>query len=121
MKNLFFDKNLEYLLEQKRLKQKEFAESLGLKQSTISNWVNGTSYPNFLLLIEIAEKLEIDIDSFIKKDISNNLNNSNELNEPKVVYQNNIDTEGVGILESLIKRVEQLEKKIEQLEKKQKS
>ena len=45
-----------------RMKQKEWAELLGVAPSTISNWENGTSEPNLSTLRKISELSGIPMD-----------------------------------------------------------
>ncbi|WP_270392689.1 helix-turn-helix transcriptional regulator [Butyribacter intestini] len=44
------------------MKQKEWAEKLGVAPSTISNWENGTSEPNLSTLRKISELSGIPMD-----------------------------------------------------------
>jgi DNA-binding XRE family transcriptional regulator len=45
-----------------QMKQKEWAEKLGVAPSTISNWENGTSEPNLSTLRKISELSGIPMD-----------------------------------------------------------
>lgn len=128
---MYFGKNIDFLIDKKNLSQKELAEMFDLGQSTISGWINGRSFPNFHVLLKLGQMFNINLDSLIYKDLSNELKISNELiirevNEGSPEYnivkifepvkpQNSIDTEGVGILESLIKRIERLEQEVKEL------
>lgn len=43
-------------------KQKEIAESLGIKQQRLSNWVNGTGHPNLNEAFKLANFLNCKVD-----------------------------------------------------------
>lgn len=58
--------------------QKQFAEVLGVKNTTYCNWENGKAFPNILELKMICEKLQVSADYLLdipfiqplKKDLS---------------------------------------------------
>ena len=72
-------KNIKQLRAEKGWTQQEMADVLFVTRQTISNWENGKSMPDVDTLIQIAEKLNIDVnqlvygkrkaDSSLKKDI----------------------------------------------------
>lgn len=44
----------------KKLKQMDLAEKLGIRQSQVSNWLNGKSEPGYKSLKRICEVFELD-------------------------------------------------------------
>ena len=55
-----FAKNLEDILRIKNITQKELAEQIGVRPSTINQWVKGKREPEFDNLIKICYYLEIE-------------------------------------------------------------
>lgn len=53
-------KKLAQLRNQKGMTQEEMAKLLGVKQTTISGWENGTREPKHEMVVKIAEALEVD-------------------------------------------------------------
>lgn len=77
-----FDKNIRYLRKQKELSQAELCASIGFKQSTWSNYENGTSKPNFEDLIKIINYFEISASDLLQVDLSKgNLIKKGEVSE----------------------------------------
>ncbi|MEN9610963.1 MAG: hypothetical protein RLZZ628_1777 [Bacteroidota bacterium] len=60
-----FGNNLKVLLKQKNIRQAKFAEMMGIGNTSISNWINNTSYPDFRTLLRIKEILNIDLETLI--------------------------------------------------------
>ena len=58
-------KNLKEIRENKKLKQKEIAEKLGIDRSTYSKYETGDSEPSFDILFKIADILESSIDAIL--------------------------------------------------------
>lgn len=52
--------------EQKGLSQTELANRVGLKQTTISQYENGSRKPNLAMSKKIADTLEITLDEFAR-------------------------------------------------------
>lgn len=61
--------NLKYLREKMGLSQKEFAEKMSLSQSLISHIEQGIKIPSLLVVIQIAELLEVSIDTLINEKL----------------------------------------------------
>ena len=57
-----FGQNLQLILEEKELSQKQLAIDLNLHGSTVRNYVRGLREPDFATLKLIAERLEVSID-----------------------------------------------------------
>lgn len=53
-------------LKQKKITQKEYAESICLAESTFSNYVKGTREMNYQMLSKIAEDLSLDLNAIFK-------------------------------------------------------
>ena len=63
------DKNLnriKVILAEKNLQNKWLAEQLGRDQATVSKWVTNSSQPSLIMLIKIAQVLEVDIKDLIR-------------------------------------------------------
>jgi len=69
MDNLFSN-NLKKLRLQKNLTQEQVAEILGVSAQTISRWECSTTYPDIMLLPEIARLYCVTVDDLFKEDSS---------------------------------------------------
>lgn len=67
----FFSENLKYLLKIFGISQSELASCVSRKQTTISNWINGISYPDVGDLVKIHHYFGISMDALILMDIKN--------------------------------------------------
>lgn len=56
-------------LKQKKITQKEYAESICLAESTFSNYVKGTREMNYQMLSKIAEDLSLDLNAIFKSSV----------------------------------------------------
>jgi transcriptional regulator with XRE-family HTH domain len=66
----YFASNLKKLLKVKGANQKQLAEFVGVKQTSISNWINEISSPAVNDLLKIYQYLGIEsLDDFLLKDI----------------------------------------------------
>lgn len=54
-----FQKILKDLMKQRGLNQLQLAETLGIRQSQISNWLNGKSLPGYYSVKLLCEKLKL--------------------------------------------------------------
>lgn len=71
MKNInYFPANLKYLLTKHGYSQAEFAKKLGKDRTTVGVYVKGTSAPDHVLTIKIAEILGVSMDDLFLKDLS---------------------------------------------------
>ena len=66
--NLIFSKNLKKLRLQKRLTQEQVAELLGVTSQTVSRWECNTTYPDVMLLPEIARIYSVTVDDLFKSE-----------------------------------------------------
>ena len=54
-------------LHQTGISQAEFADSVGVKQPTVWEWINGHSKPSVDSLLKISEITELSIDELLKE------------------------------------------------------
>lgn len=87
MKN-FFASNIKYLRNKKNIDQRVMAEDLGVAQSTLSCWENGIRTPDLDMIAKISKYLNI-YDDFITKDLSKEINNTD--NELEILFNKNKD------------------------------
>jgi len=62
MNNTILGKRIKELRTNNNLNQKEFAESIGITQSTLSSYENGNAMPSNDVLVEIATKYHMSLD-----------------------------------------------------------
>ncbi|MCI2773599.1 helix-turn-helix domain-containing protein [Staphylococcus petrasii] len=56
---IIFSENLQRLMKNKNIDQKELAETIGVSQPTISNWVKEIKYPKVKTLKRLADYFNI--------------------------------------------------------------
>ncbi|MDR1209532.1 MAG: helix-turn-helix domain-containing protein [Clostridiales bacterium] len=61
-----FANNLKNLLIERKLSQKDLAERLGVKQNTVSDWINQGNSPKLERLCRISDYFLISLDRLIK-------------------------------------------------------
>jgi transcriptional regulator with XRE-family HTH domain len=59
MGNYNFTDIIKKIMQEHKLNQSQLSNLLGLRQSQISNWVNGKSLPNYSSLKILKEKLKL--------------------------------------------------------------
>jgi len=59
-----FAETLKELMDEQGLNQLALADLLGIRQSQISNWLNGRSLPNYTSLQLIKDAFSVSIDDF---------------------------------------------------------
>ena len=59
-------RNLTILMYDRKIKQKELAEYLGVSQQTISKFINGEKIPSLARLMQIAERLNVTLDELVR-------------------------------------------------------
>ena len=62
-KDMKFGENLKMLRAQHKMSQKALAEKINVKQNMISQYENGTYYPSFEKIVEIADLFGVSIDA----------------------------------------------------------
>jgi|GEM_PF-5005124 len=98
MKN-FISQNISYLCDTNYLKQNEFGELFGLGRSVVSMYVSGKSQPKIETLQRIGQHFKVNLDDFINKDLSTLAFESQLVNEPTEIYENQSLKEKVKLLE----------------------
>jgi len=63
----YFAKTLSEIMADRKLNQLTLSAILGIRQSQISNWLNGKSLPGYFSLYLLGEKLDIDITLFFER------------------------------------------------------
>lgn len=63
-----FKENLKALREEKKLSQKQVADSLNIPVSTYANWEQGRTQPSIEDIYRILELLEIEANELFEKD-----------------------------------------------------
>ena len=59
-------RNLTLIMYDKKIKQKDIADHLGVTQQTISKFINGEKIPSVVRLMQIAECLGVTLDALVK-------------------------------------------------------
>ncbi len=96
---------------QNKWSQEELAHKLNVAQTSISNFEANKTIPDFFVMQKVCEVFEVGFEFFIEKDKEKYVFKNNENNNivvGKIEILNNNMPE--GILENMIKRIEQLEK-----------
>ena len=60
-----FDEILKKMMKEKGLNQLQLAGLLGIRQSQISNWLNGKSLPGYYSIKLLCEKLKVSADTLL--------------------------------------------------------
>jgi transcriptional regulator with XRE-family HTH domain len=105
-----FGENLKKILKELKINQIDFAEKIGVQQSTVSGWVNNRSYPDFQTLLRITDTLNVDLNYLVYSKYPN-LSNTSMVRDPPSDYGKNPNTEG-GIKIDLIETERQLYERI---------
>lgn len=81
----FIGPKLKFLLKTRNVKQKDLAQKLGLRSTTISSYIRNIIYPSLPVIIEIA--------NYFNKDLSWFFTPFNEEDKKAVVdiFMNNLD------------------------------
>lgn len=66
-RNIILKDNLTKLLDKFEINQKQLAYEIGISEMSISNWLNGRSYPNTPSLIKIADYFGVALDSLTQQ------------------------------------------------------
>lgn len=76
----YINSNIGYLRKRKGLTLSEFADTLKVGKTTVSNWENERNYPSIDLIIQMSQLFNISLDLFMTKDLINEISKE-ELNE----------------------------------------
>lgn len=85
MKKTLLSSNLLILRKKKNITQNDFANKLGIKRTTITNYETGTSCPDNERLVAIAKILGVSIDDLLTKDLS--AFKTGLVSEPSALYE----------------------------------
>ena len=99
---------------QNKWSQEELAYKLGVAQTSVSNFESNKTIPDFMVMQKVCEIFEVGFEYFVEKDMVFNFkkveNNPNSNIGCKIDAVHNHFPE--GILENMLKRIENLEKTI---------
>lgn len=82
---------LKMLRSQKSVTQAELAETLGVSNRSISRWENGTTMPDFDLIIELAKYYEVEVEEILDGERKENMDSKTEKTLLKVADYNNME------------------------------
>lgn len=60
--------NLEKILKDKKIKQRDLAKAIGISEGTVSKYCNGSSEPDYKTLIDIANFLNVGVDRILNTE-----------------------------------------------------
>ncbi|CAK1251040.1 DNA-binding transcriptional regulator [Fructobacillus evanidus] len=63
-----FGEHLKRVRQQKKMSQQTLANLLFVTRQTVSHWENGKNYPDFNLLIRLADILDLSLDELLRED-----------------------------------------------------
>ena len=66
----YFNKNIKFIREKRKLSQNKFGELLGVNQSTVKRWEDEDRIPTIDSAIEVSRKLSIPLNVLVGKDLS---------------------------------------------------
>ncbi|MCL2570405.1 MAG: helix-turn-helix domain-containing protein [Firmicutes bacterium] len=69
--NINFGKIMQDIMTASNLNQMEVSEMLGVRQSQVSNWINGKSLPGYYSIKMICEKLKVSADFLLEINDNN--------------------------------------------------
>ena len=84
---------LKTLRSQKSITQAELAELLGVSNRSVSRWENGTTMPDFDLVIELAKYYEVEVGEILDGERKENMDSKTEKTMLKIADYNNVEQE----------------------------
>ena len=84
---------LKTLRSQRAVTQAELAETLGVSNRSVSRWENGTTMPDFDLIIELAKYYEVEVGEILDGERKENMDSKTEETLLKVADYNNVERE----------------------------
>ena len=84
---------LKTLRNQKSITQAELAEILGVSNRSISRWENGTTMPDFDLVIELARYYEVEVGEILDGERKDHMDSKPEETMLKIADYNNVERE----------------------------
>lgn len=79
---------LRELRSEKNITQSDLAERLGVSNRSVSRWENGTTMPDFDLLMELAEYYQVEVGEILAGERQTNEEKSEELMKRVAEYTN---------------------------------
>jgi transcriptional regulator with XRE-family HTH domain len=67
---MYFDSNIKFLRNRKKLTQEQLAVALDIKRSTLNNYENGISGPSVQSLIVLSDYFHVAIDTLLRVDLA---------------------------------------------------
>lgn len=67
---MYFDSNIKFLRNRKKLTQDQLALALEIKRSTLNNYENGISGPSILSLVILSDYFHVAIDTLLRVDLA---------------------------------------------------
>lgn len=65
----YFSSNLKFLIKRFKTSQQDLALYIDMKQTSVSNWINGVSTPDIDILVKIHQFFGVSMDSLLKTDL----------------------------------------------------
>ncbi|HBA47036.1 MAG TPA: transcriptional regulator [Lachnospiraceae bacterium] len=84
---------LKMLRSQKSITQAELAEVLGVSNRSISRWENGTTMPDFDLVIELAKYYGVEVGEILDGERKDKVDSKTEETMLKIADYNNVERE----------------------------
>ena len=110
----FFGRNLKNMLEQRNMSQKEFAEAVGVSESTVTHWCKGVKVPKMSRVDVICKVLDCNRAELFSDDIiiEKITSNSDEMAKRLAYYRLLADYEGLDVkdLEKAVEFVKKMRK-----------
>ncbi len=64
--------NLKYLRQEKNISQQELAETLKIPRTTLGDYERAKTEPNIVTIIKLSQFFKVDLDNFLKQDLTKN-------------------------------------------------
>jgi len=96
-------KNLQILRKNKKLKQSEIAETIGVATSTYSCWENNISEPDFDYLMKLADFFDVSIDVLLDRKELGSVTLKNSTQEAKQKWLSTLTKMQQSIIENVLK------------------
>ena len=64
---------IRYLREKNGMSQSQLGTKLGVSNKAISKWENGRGYPDTLILLSLANELNVTVDEILKGELKENI------------------------------------------------
>ncbi|EDP6423561.1 helix-turn-helix transcriptional regulator [Campylobacter jejuni] len=90
---MIFSDNLKMLMKSKGISRKQLSSDIGVKYTTLTDWINGKTYPRIDKIDLLAEYFGISKSELIERGLVNNeyLSQNSRTNDLAVFIEQNID------------------------------